>query len=182
MFALRIQRQVLKFSFIDSHQSLLLSSIYAKVTMKKFLLVLTASVSALVAGSAAAQAKPEDAIAYRQGVYKIMGWNFGPMAGMVQGKIPYDKVTFARHADNVAKVSPLALEGFGPGTDAGASTKAKPEIWAKMDDFKTKMSKMNEETAKLAAIAKTGSFDDIKKQFGATGASCKACHDDYRNK
>jgi len=51
-----------------------------------------------------------------------------------------------------------------------------------MDDFKAKMTKMNDEAAKLASIAKTGSLDDIKKQFGATGASCKACHDDYKAK
>jgi cytochrome c556 len=79
-------------------------------------------------------------------------------------------------------MAPMVLEGFGPGTDKGAPTKAKPEIWTKMDDFKSKLAKMNEEATKLAAISKTGSFDEIKKQFGATGASCKACHDDYKNK
>lgn len=130
----------------------------------------------------AAQAKPEDSIAYRQGVYKIMGWNMGPLAGMVRGDRPYDKAAFAKHADNLAAVAPMALEGFGPGTDKGAKTSAKPEIWAKMDDFKAKMDKMNAEAVKLAAVAKTGSLDDIKKQFGATGATCKACHDDYKTK
>ena len=25
-------------------------------------------------------------------------------------------------------------------------------------------------------------FYEIKKQFGATGSACKACHDDFRNK
>ncbi len=150
--------------------------------MKKMLLVVSASIAAMVAGSALAQAKPEDTIAYRQGVYKIMGWNFGPMAAMVKGERPYDKAAFVRHAENVAYVSTLAYEGFGAGTDKGAATKAKAEIWTKMDDFKAKMTKMNEETAKLAAVSKVGSLDDIKKQFGAVGASCKACHDDYRNK
>ncbi len=150
--------------------------------MKKFLLVLSTSIATLVTGSTLAQTKPADAIAYRQGVYKIIGWNFVPMGAMAKGEKPYDKAAFARHADNVARVASLAIEGFGEGTDAGAPTKAKAEIWTKMEDFKTKMTKMNEETTKLAAIAKTGSFDDIKKQLGATGASCKACHDDYRSK
>jgi cytochrome c556 len=36
------------------------------------------------------------------------------------------------------------------------------------------------ETAKLASAAKTGNLDAIKAAFGATAASCKACHDAYR--
>lgn len=151
--------------------------------MRKAALIATAAaVAALLAGGVSAQAKPEDSIAYRQGVYKIIGWNIGPMAAMMKGEKPYDKDTFAKHAANIAAVAPMALEGFGPGTDKGAPTKAKAEIWSKMDDFKSKMAKMNEEATKLAAVAKTGTQDDIKKQFGAMGGSCKACHDDYRNK
>lgn len=152
-----------------------------KIAAAVFVAVATLAAT-LAAADAFAQAKPEDAILYRQGAFKVIGWNFGPMAAMVQGRIPYDKEGFAKRAANVAAVSAMPFEGFGPGTDAGAPTKAKPEVWSKADDFKAKMMKMNEETTKLAAIAKTGSLDDIKKQFGATGASCKACHDDYRNK
>lgn len=152
--------------------------------MRKSFLVLSAIAALATAGIAFAQGSPADkSIKYRQGVYGIMGWNFGPMAAMVKGEKPYDKEAFARHAKNVAAVAPLALEGFGPATDkGGVETKAKPEIWTKMDDFKSKMSKMNEEVSKLAAISQTGSFDDIKKQFGAAGGACKACHDDYKNK
>jgi cytochrome c556 len=150
--------------------------------MRKLLIAVPTVIAALTAGSALAQAKPEDVIKYRQGVYKVMGWNMGPMAAMVKGEKPYDKDAFARNAANLEYVSKLALEGFAPGSDKGADTKAKPEVWTKMDDFKAKMTKMNEETTKLAAVAKTGNMDDIKKQFGATGSSCKACHDDYRAK
>ncbi len=150
--------------------------------MRKSLFILSASIAALVASSAIAQVKPGQAIEYRQGVFTIMGWNMGPMAAMVKGERPYDKAAFAKYADNVAVVAPMALEGFTPGSDKGHETKAKPEIWTKMDDFKAKMTKLTEESAKLAAIAKTGSFDDIKKQFGATGGACKSCHDDYKAK
>jgi cytochrome c556 len=37
------------------------------------------------------------------------------------------------------------------------------------------------ELAKLAAVAKGGDLSAIKTQFGAVGASCKACHDAYRS-
>jgi cytochrome c556 len=150
--------------------------------MNKAVIAVAACIAALASGAALAQAKPEDSIAYRQGVYKIVGWNMGPMAAMVKGDKPYNKDAFAKNAANLAAVAPMALEGFGPGTDKGAPTKAKAAIWTKMDDFKAKMTKMNDEATKLAAISKTGSLDDIKKQFGALGGSCKACHDDYKDK
>ena len=150
--------------------------------MRKCLFAVSAVVTILASGSTAAQVKPEDVIKYRQSVYKIMGWNFGPMAAMVKGEKPYDKEAFARHAMIVSQMSPLAMEGFAAGSDKGADTKAKPEIWTKSADFKEKMDKMVNDTKKLAAVANAGSFDEIKKQFGTTGGACKACHDDYKNK
>ena len=150
--------------------------------MRKSLVAVSAIALVLISGSVAAQAKPEDVIKYRQAVYKVMGWNFGPMGAMVKGEKPYDKEAFARHASIVSQMSPLAMEGFAAGSDKGAETKAKPEVWTKSAEFKEKMDKMVGETRKLAAIAGTGSFDEIKKQFGATGGACKACHDDFRNK
>jgi len=150
--------------------------------MRKQILAVSAITLTLLANAAAAQAKPEDVIKYRQSVYKVIGWNFGPMAAMVKGEKPFDKEAFARNAMIVSQMAPLAMEGFAAGSDKGADTKAKPEIWTKSADFKEKMDKMVAETGKLATVARTGSFDEIKKQFGATGGTCKACHDDFKNK
>lgn len=149
--------------------------------MRTSVIAISALTASLLSSVAAAQAKPDDAIKYRQGVYRVIGWNFAPMAAMVKGEKPYDKEAFARHAANVDFAGRLAHEGFTPGSEKG-DTKAKPEAWSKPDDFKAKFTKLNEETSRLAAISKTGSFDEIKKQFGATGAACKACHDEYKNK
>ena len=146
-----------------------------------FVALLLTACGALFAGSAFAQAKPEDAIKYRQGVYRVMGWNFGPMAAMAKGERPYDAAAFARHAEIVAYMSRMPLEGFSPGSDSG-ETKAKPEIWLDMDDFKAKLEKMQTETAKLAEVAKSGDFNAAKAQLGETGKACKACHDKFRNK
>ena len=143
--------------------------------------LLLAVCGALVSGTAFAQIKPEDAIKYRQGVYRVIGWNFGPMAAMAKGEKPYDAAAFARHAEIVAYMSKLPLEGFLPGTDKG-ETKAKPEIWENMDDFKSKLEKMQNEAARLAEVAKGGDFNAVKAQLGETGKACKACHDKYRNK
>ena len=98
---------------------------------------------------------------------------------MAKGKKPYDAAVFARNAEIVAFMSKLPLEGFTPGSESG-NTKAKPEIWLDMDDFKAKMEKMQQEVAALEKVARTGNFDASKEQLGEAGQSCKACHDNYR--
>jgi cytochrome c556 len=133
--------------------------------MRKAVFLIAAAVSATLVSGASAQMKPETPIEYRQGVYRVIGWNFGPMAAMVKGDVPYDKEAFAKRAANVATMAPMVLEGFGPGTDKGAPTKAKPEIWTKMDDFKSKLAKMNEEATKLAAISKRAASMRLKNNL-----------------
>src|SRR4051794_28216220 len=99
------------------------------------------AIAATLGGTAVAAAavKPETAIAYRQAGYTMLGWNFGPMAQMVRGKTPWDPAEFARRAERVALIAPQLLEGFPEGSDSGATTEAKAEIWKNMDDFKLKM-------------------------------------------
>jgi len=149
---------------------------------KKVTVLVMLAVAIGAAVSAWAQMKPEDAIKYRQSAMFLVGQNFGPLAAMAQGKMPYDKDAAIMYADIVAFVSRLPLRGFQPGTDTGGNTKAKPEIWENMDDFKAKLEKMQQETAKLAEVAQSGDFNALKTQVGETGKACKACHDKYRNK
>ena len=148
--------------------------------MSRVLSLLIAGVLVLTAQHALAQ-KAEDSIKYRRGVYAVIGWNFGNMAAMAKGKKPYNAEEFARNAEIIAFMSKLPLEGFTPGSEEG-DTKAKPEIWLNMDDFKAKLEKMQQEVAALAKVAKTGNFDAAKAQLGEAGEACKACHDKYRNK
>ena len=50
-------------------------------------------------------AKAEDAIKYRQSALAVMGAHFGRLAGMAQGKIPFDAKAAA---DNAAVVEFMA--------------------------------------------------------------------------
>ncbi len=135
------------------------------------------------AAPAAAQfEKPEDAIKYRQSALFVMGQHFGRIGAMANGKIPFDAKVAQENADVVATMAKLPWAGFGPGTDKGRETKAKPEIWAEQGKFREHSDKLGAETVKLAAAAKTGDLDKLKFAFGETAKSCKACHDNYRNK
>lgn len=129
---------------------------------------------------AIAQAKPEDAIKYRKSVYTVLLWNWMPLNAMVRGRIPFDAAEFSRRADRVAALAPQLLEGFPPGSNEGAPTEAKAEIWTDFTDFTAKMEDLETESVALASIAKGGDEAAIKAQFAKTGGACKACHDKYK--
>ena len=142
-----------------------------------------ATLLALAAPASAQFAKPEDAIKYRQSSLSVMGTHFGRIGAMVNGRVPFDAKVAAENAEIVADMAKLPWAAFGPATDKGSiPTRAKAEIWAEQAKFKELSDKMIAETTKLTAAAKTGNADTLKAAFGATGASCKACHDNYQAK
>lgn len=137
--------------------------------------------AAFMATPASAQfAKPEDAIKYRQGSLFVMSQHFGRIGAMVNGRAPYDAKAAIDNAELVAELSKLPWAGFGPGTDKGLPTRAKPEVWSEPAKFKENQEKLVGETAKLLAAAKTNNLDTLKAAFGSTGSACKGCHDTYR--
>jgi cytochrome c556 len=142
-----------------------------------------ASLAALTLGTAlpaAAQfAKPEDAVKYRQSALNVMGTHFGRIGAMVSGKAPFDAAAAQQNAEIATTMSSLPWQGFGAGTEGG---KAKPEIWKESAKFKELSDDMGKKMMALNAAAKTGNLDNIKTAFGATGGSCKTCHDAYRDK
>lgn len=150
--------------------------------MKKYVSVLLAGVVMAAALPAFAQfAKPDDAIKYRKNALFVMQQNFGRVAGMAAGKIPFDAKVAAESAAVADFVGKLPWAAFGPETDLG-DTKAKPEIWSNKTKFDDYAKKLQTELVKLNTAAKTGKLDNIKLAVNATGEVCKACHDDFRSK
>ncbi|WP_422844947.1 c-type cytochrome [Acidovorax sp. M2(2025)] len=151
--------------------------------MKALATFALAALTLAAAAPASAQfAKPEDAIKYRQSTLFVMGQHFGRIGAMANGRVPFDAKAAQENADIVAAMAKLPWAGFGAGTDKGAPTKAQPAIWTEQAKFKAHADKLEAESVKLAAAAKTGSLDNLKTAFGAAASSCKACHDDFRAK
>lgn len=148
--------------------------------LQKVVLVSTAAVLAISAGFAFAQfQKPEDAIKYRQSVFTVMANSFGKIGAVVKGEAPYNKEEVAKNAAVVATLAPLPWQAFGPGTEGG---KAQSDVWSDHAKFKAASEKMQLAVIDLNKAAQSGDLESIKKTFGAAGASCKGCHDDFKKK
>lgn len=142
--------------------------------------VIASVAAALIPLSASAQfAKKDDAIKYRQSAFAIMGTHMGRIGAVTKGEVAFNAADIQKNAAVIAAVAELPWQAFGAGTEGG---KAKAEIWKEQAKFKEGSEKMIKAVAELNVAAKSGNLDNIKKAFGATGQTCKACHDSYKDK
>ncbi|MBO7410577.1 MAG: cytochrome c [Ottowia sp.] len=144
------------------------------------MLTAAALVAAFAALPAQAQfAKAEDAVAYRQGAYRVLAQHFGSLGAMANGKAPFDAARAAADGEVLAVIAKLPAAGFV----AGAESKgAKPAIWTEADKFKKLDQDLVTAAGALATAAKSGDLEQIKAAFGPTAKTCKACHDEFRQK
>jgi cytochrome c556 len=150
--------------------------------MRRPLVVLSvAVVLASAAGSALSQAKPEVLVKQRQAVMTLQGKYFGPLAAMAQGKVPYNQQAAQRNAGFLDNLSRMAWDGFDPSTK-GEKSRALPAIWEQNDKFKATTAQLENETAKLYELTRSGDEGAVKAQVGAVGKVCGSCHDNFRQK
>ena len=105
-------------------------------------LALAAATLGLSAPASAQFAKAEDAIKYRQSALFVMQQHFSRLGNMANGRIPFDAKAAQENADVVAHMAQLPWAGFGAGTDKGAPTKARPEVWSEQAKFKEHADKL----------------------------------------
>lgn len=152
--------------------------------MKKSITCLTVAVIVCsVAGSALAQQRrPEAIIKERQSLMSMQNWALRDIAMMVKGQRPYDKEVAMRSAALLEVTNKMILEAFPSGTESGAETRARPEIWADPDKFKQALARLQAETPKLTEAARAGTVDALRGAFGGVVKGCDGCHESFRAK
>lgn len=126
-------------------------------------------------GFALAQA---DVIKARQEGMKAQGAAMAAIKKVIDGNGPAaDAVAPAR---TIAATSEKVPSLFPAGSDKGAETWAKPEIWANKADFDKLAMNAKAAAEKLAASAQAGNMDAVRADFAALGGTCGACHRPYR--
>lgn len=147
--------------------------------MKKALLG-AAVLAALVAGAAQAQVPADRSVVYRKAGFQLLANHFGRVNAHIKGErnlTPAQLELAAQVVDDMAKVT---FDGFLEGNDQSANTKAKPEIWKEWAKFREAQTRLQGETTKLLAAAKSGDRGALQAAFGGVGGACKNCHDTYR--
>ena len=136
-----------------------------------------------VAQSALAQVKPEILVKQRQAAMTLQAKYFGPLAGMAQGKIPYNADTVAMNAALLDALSRMPWDGFAPASkDATVKNAALPAVWSEGDKFKTAQDNFQNAVQGLVKVSRGGDEASQKAAIGAVGKACGGCHQDFREK
>lgn len=149
----------------------------------------TLLVAALAAGFASTgQAqqgpKPEQAIKWRQSVYQVIAWNTGRIKASVEGQ--YNGEDVQKAANTIAALANSGLGALYPAnSETGKGWKetlVKPEFFKNPQKVAELAGNFTREANELAKVAASGDAAQVKTQFGKLSQTCKACHDDFKNK
>ena len=143
-----------------------------------------ASVSAVHAQDApSADEQAQKAADLRQSVFKLIAWNFDPVAGMLKNKVPFDAAVVQKSAARLEVLAPMITEAFQTDTrKASVKTKAREAVWTNNADFKAKNDDFAKASAALSVAAKGGEKKAVMQAVAAVGKACGACHDSFRDK
>jgi len=142
-----------------------------------------------MAGASAAEPKPamnkkhaEAYVQYRQSVFQLIKSNMAPLGGMAKGAIEYDSGVMQTNGMRIEQLADMLTDYLQVDTSKfDVNTEARPVIWKQFDDVQEKISDLKTAAVNLQSAAQTGDESLYKQAIGKVGASCKSCHDDYKD-
>jgi cytochrome c556 len=141
----------------------------------KFAGSLAVAASMTLVPALASAAEDKDVIAYREHIMNTLQEQSFAISPILSTAIP--DTNAVAHLEILALTASLALKAFEAKVPGG---EAKPEVWAKWDDFSKRMKKFADDSAAAAKLGK-------EKGWSAASANildvlqCKQCHEVYRD-
>ena len=146
--------------------------------MRKFArtLLAVAGCAGFLAGTAHAD---DNAIKYRQSIYKAIGGHTQALGAIVKKEVPYTDDAVP-HARALGALGPMVKHIFPEGSGTG-DTGALPVIWERPADFEKVSTAFIDAAVALGEAAEAGP-DAIPPAFVKMVDTCKTCHDTFRKK
>jgi cytochrome c556 len=117
----------------------------------------------------------------RQGLLKVVVWNFAPLNAMSRGLIPVDQELAGRNAQRIAWLLTMLPDAFRADTrEHDVKTEALPVIWEQYDRFEELAGNAQRSAEQLVEVAAGGDEEAVRRAAAALLDNCRACHDDFR--
>jgi cytochrome c556 len=145
-------------------------------------LIVAAAALMLAAPAAALDAEQaQKAAETRQGLLKVVVWNFAPLNAMSRDLIPVDPELAGRNAQRIAWLLSMMPDAFRADTrEHDVKTEALPVIWEQYDRFEELAGNAPSNSEPLVEVAAGGDEEAVKRAAAALLDNCRACHDDFR--
>jgi cytochrome c556 len=147
----------------------------ARITKIVALAALAGAMSFSQAYAAAATYDEKDVIEYRERIMKTLQEQTAIIGMMASTAIPSD--TLPATAQAIALAAKIAGKSFEQKVPGG---EAKPEVWAKYDDFSKRMKTFAEKSQAMSDAATKGATLTEITELLVDALPCKDCHDLYR--
>jgi cytochrome c556 len=125
----------------------------------------------------------QKAVETRQAVFKLIDFNWQPVAAMMRKKAPFDAAQVTKTGERVAALAPMIPDVFATDTRKATNvkTRAREGIWGSMADFKAKSDDLVKAANALAAAGKSGDQKEWLKAAAGVGKACSGCHDNFKD-
>jgi len=142
--------------------------------------LLIAAVTLLI-GSSPLFAAPTDDVRNRIDRFRELGASFKTVNDSLRGSEP-QTVLIQMAARQIVNASRDLPNWFpkGSGPESGAKTKTKPLVWTQAAKFKSAQITFANQAAALQRAAQTGNGPILQGEARKLGATCKGCHDTFR--
>ena len=150
--------------------------------MRHLLLLGIATVGIVGAAIAQAPARtPAELIQNRQAGYRQIRDANKAINDQLQASEP-SLATIRQNSAALVRLTPQVSGWFpaGTGPETGVRTRAKAEIWARPQEFRTAAVNLVVAARRLDAAARGNDVAAIRAAHGALGRTCSACHDQFR--
>lgn len=136
----------------------------------------------LLAVAAPGQAAPADQVRTRVEGYRALGATYKAVNDGLRAPSP-SLPAMQTAATRIRNAAALQYRWFpaGSGPQPGVKTGARPEIWAQPARFRAAQDAFAAQAVAFDKAVKGGDFAAIKSASRTLGATCKGCHDQFRN-
>ena len=145
-------------------------------------LCLLGAVAAMAVSSAALADETNPDIIHRQGIYQIVGGHMTALrsALMLNNEKTHPQVEY--HVQGIIEAFKRMGDAY-PESSRRGITRASAAIWEKPDEFRQAgQNSFAAANKMLEVVQQDGSRRQIMASFRDLGGSCRACHDDFRER
>jgi cytochrome c556 len=123
------------------------------------------------------------AIEYRQSLYRVVAYNFGPLVQHSRDRIELAPESMRTYAERLAIVAEFTREAYPPLSSTG-TTKVRAQVWSDRAAFDQMLSEFIVASRTLADVTARANATraEVKSAVGVVGNTCKSCHDRFREK